>query len=163
MSLSDEKEHHRGPALKLHRENWNTWIAKVKDYILALDHDEAADIWQAYEWVPGIDGDDDDDEGDADADPGDKDYQAAANAAERKLRTQHNKAFRFIRNALSDELFDTTLRLPTSVPKLLRHLHKLVVSDGTVSDRDRLRTEYQEMNLEDYNDNVASLHYGFQE
>ena len=54
MSLSaDEKEHHQGPALKLHRENWNTWIAKVKDYILALDHDEAADIWRAYEWVPG--------------------------------------------------------------------------------------------------------------
>ncbi len=54
MSLSaDEKEHHWGPALKLHRENWNTWIAKVKDYILSLDHDEAADIWQAYEWVPG--------------------------------------------------------------------------------------------------------------
>jgi hypothetical protein len=149
MSLSDEKEHHRGPALKLHRENWNTWIAKVKDYILSLDHDEAADIWQAYEWAP----DDDDDA----EDPAEKDYQAAASAAERKLRTQHNKAFRFIRNALSDENFDTTLQLPTSVPKLLRHLHKLVVSDGTVSDRDRLRTEYQEISLEDYNDMQAYI------
>jgi len=25
------------------------------EYIMALDHDEAADIWQAYEWVPGDD------------------------------------------------------------------------------------------------------------
>jgi hypothetical protein len=118
----------------------------VKDFILALDHDEAADIWQAYAWVPG-DG----------ADPADKDYQAATNGAERKLRTKHNKAFQFIRNALSDEMFDTTLQLDTSVPKLLRHLHKLVVSDGTVSDRDRLRTEYQELCLEDYSDMQAYI------
>ena len=84
MSHGDEKEHNQGPALKLHRENWNTWIAKVKDYILSLDHDEAADIWQAYEWAPG---------GDGAGDPADKDYQAATNAAERKLRTQHNRRF----------------------------------------------------------------------
>jgi hypothetical protein len=147
MSTNDEKET-RGPPLKLNRENWNTWIAKVKDYILALDHDEAADIWQAYTWVSG---------GAGEADPADRDYQVATNAAERKLRTQQNKAYRFIRNALDAELFDTTLRLPTSVPKLLRHLHKLVVSDGTVSDRDRLRTEYQEMSLEDYNDMQAYI------
>ena len=113
MSLSDEKEHHRGPALKLQRENWNTWIAKVKDYILALDHDEAADIWQAYAWVPG--GVDED--GNAIADPAGKDYQTATNAGDRKLRTQHNKAFRFIRNALSEENFDTTLHLPTSLSR----------------------------------------------
>jgi hypothetical protein len=143
---ADANEHNRGPPLKLHRGNWNTWIAKVKDFILALDHDEAADIWQAYAWVPG-DG----------ADPADKDYQAATNGAERKLRTKHNKAFQFIRNALSDEMFDTTLQLDTSVPKLLRHLHKLVVSDGTVSDRDRLRTEYQELCLEDYSDMQAYI------
>jgi hypothetical protein len=31
------------------------------------------------------------------------------------------------------------------------------LSDGTVSDRDRLRTEYQEMCLEDYNDMQAYI------
>jgi hypothetical protein len=138
----------RGPPLRLTRENWSTWIAKVKDFILALDHDEAPDIWQAYTWVSG---------GAGEVDPANHDYQNATNAAERKLRRQHNMAYQFIRNALCDELFDTTLYLPTSVPKLLHHLHKLVVSDGTVSDRDRLRTEYQEMSLEDYNDMQAYI------
>jgi hypothetical protein len=78
MSQYADHREQRGPALKLHRENWNTWIAKVKDYILALDHDDAADIWMAFEAGPGA--------ADA-ADPADKDYQAGTNAAERKLRT----------------------------------------------------------------------------
>jgi hypothetical protein len=148
MSLNADNTDQRGPALKLHRENWNTWIAKIKDYILALDHDEAADMWLAYEWVAGNDGD---------ADPADHDYQTATSAPTRKLQTQHNKAYMFIRKTLSDELFDTTLQLPSSVPKLLRHLHKIVVSDGTVSDRARLRNEYQELTLEDSNDMQAYI------
>jgi hypothetical protein len=144
------------PPLMLRRDNWNTWIAKVKDHILALDHDEAADIWLAYLWVPGgvVDGDD---EGDPDSDPADKDYQDARSASDKKLRTHHNKAFAFIRNALCPDLFDTTLRLPTSTPKLLRHLHKIVVSDGTTSDKDRLRTAYQDMSLEAYSDMHAYI------
>ena len=151
MSLAYEKV----PALKLRWDNWNTWIAKVKDHILALDHDDAADIWDTYMWVPGgaadiADGDEGDPE--PESDPADRDYQTVRNQADRSLRRQHNKAFACIRNTLSPEMFETTLRLPTSVPKLLRHLHKLVVSDGTTSDKDRLRTEYQEMKLENCSD-----------
>ena len=98
---------------KLTRANYPTWIEKVKDYILALEHDDAADIWQAFVWVR--------DPNNPDApDPAEHDYQAAANQQARKLRVQHNKAYRFIRNALSPEVFNTTLRLPHNVPKLLR-------------------------------------------
>ena len=50
MSLSDEK--HRGMLpTELTNYNWNTWIINIKDMILALNHDEAPDIWQAYIWV----------------------------------------------------------------------------------------------------------------
>ena len=143
LSADNEKEHRA--TLLLTRMNWSTWNAKVKDYILALDHDDAADMWQAYEWKRTADNV-------ADPDPADHDYQTCTNAAERKLRVQHNKAYKFIRSALTNEIFDTTLQLPTSVPKLLRHLHRQVVSDGTVSDRDRLRTEYQELTLEGSSD-----------
>ena len=143
MSLNESKT---DAITKMTRDNYLTWIERVKDYIMALDHDDAVDIWQAFIWEPGDAGDDD--EGDeADADPADHDYQSATTAPERKLRIQHNKAFRFIRNSLSPEVFDTTMGLPCSVPKLLRHLRNYW-NDGSVIDRDSLRMEYLEMALE---------------
>ena len=88
MSLSvEDPEKSRIGALT--RDNYTTWIEKVKDYILSLDHDEAAEIWQAFVWTQP--------EGHNDPDPAERDYQTAANTQERKLRVQHNKAFRFIR------------------------------------------------------------------
>ena len=99
----------------LTRENYETWMAKIEDYICSLDHDDAPDIWEAYKW----------DQGQHDAntdDPADHDYQHANKNNEKKLRRVHNKAFKFIRQHLSHEIMQTTLRLPRSVPKLLRHL-----------------------------------------
>ena len=34
----------------LRADNFDTWIEKVKDYIFALDHDDAVGIWTAYMW-----------------------------------------------------------------------------------------------------------------
>jgi hypothetical protein len=49
-------------------------LLKVKDYILLLDHDEAADTWPAHEQVSdSVDGN-----GDAIVDHVDKDYQLQA-------------------------------------------------------------------------------------
>jgi hypothetical protein len=120
-------------------------MAKVKDYILSLDHDDAADIWDAYAWVANPEDSDDEE------DPVDRDFQNAENAGERKLRVQHNKAFRLIRDSLSQEIFNKTLRLPHSVPKLLRFLQSNW-NDGSSIDRDRLRQQYIEMKLADYAD-----------
>ena len=33
---------------KLTRENYTSWIEKIKDYILALNHDDAPEIWAAF-------------------------------------------------------------------------------------------------------------------
>ena len=126
MSLSYEsKENHRGFA-DLTRQNWTTWIAHIKDYILALDHEDAADIWQTFIWKPS--------DGNMD-DPINHDYQRAPNAPAKKLRVHHNKAWQFIRNKLSKAMFQSTLKLDHSVPKLLRHLRRNKYNDGTVSDR----------------------------
>ncbi len=143
MSLSvDERDADSKSKIPLFtRDNWTKWEQLIKDYILALDHDEAADIWTAYKWVPADGGDD----------PADRDYQAAANAADRKLRVKHNNAFKYIRAHLSPAVFDTTMHLPTSVPMLLRHLRRYW-NDGSVCDRDKLRTEYQDMRLQQYAD-----------
>ena len=142
---------HKGLQQKLTRANWSTWIERIKDYILALDHDEAADIWNAYEWEPpahNVAGAEDDSE-EEEADPGLRNYQRAANAQERRLRVQHNKAYKYIRNSLSDEVFERTIGQPASVPQLLRHLRDYV-NDGSVIDRATIRDEYQAMKLEDY-------------
>ena len=140
MSLSESKS----PYIeKLTRGNYPTWIEKVRDYIMALEHDDAPDIYHAFEWVPA---------GPNDADPADHDYQAVGNSASaKKLRVQHNKAYQFIRNALSSEVFDTTVGMPHSVPKLLRHLRSYW-NDGSVTDRNALREEYLAMRLENYDD-----------
>jgi hypothetical protein len=36
MTLTADEKDHRGLALKLHRENWNTWIAKVEECVYIL-------------------------------------------------------------------------------------------------------------------------------
>ena len=41
--------------MKLTRDNYRTWMAKAKDYILALDHNDAADLWAYFEWRPNGD------------------------------------------------------------------------------------------------------------
>ena len=145
LSAGERDTDSRSKIPLLTRDNWSTWIQRMKDYILALDHDEAADIWMAYEWVPDPEADE------PEEDPADRNYLVANNLADRKLRIQHNKAFKYIRSCLSPAVFDTTLGLPHSVPKLLRHLRQYW-NDGSVCDRDKLRTEYQAMQLEQYDD-----------
>ena len=48
---------------KLSRTNWNTWIMLVEDFVMALDHDDAPDIWAIYIWIPDPDHDPDADDG----------------------------------------------------------------------------------------------------
>ena len=141
MSLSESKS---DAIIKMTRGNYPTWIEKIKDYIMALDHDEAADIWAAFVWVPA-------DPANPGNDPAEHDYLTAANGPAKKLRVQHNKAFKFIRNSLSSEVFDTTIGQPHSVPKLLRHLRNYW-NDGSVMDRDSLRMEFLKMKLDKYDD-----------
>ena len=108
MSLTQE-ELGKSKLPTLTNYNFTTWIEYIKDYILALEHEDAFDIWEHYEWVATPNNN---------QDPIDFDWQQANNAATKKLRMCHNKAFRFIRQSLIPEIFDTTLRLPVSVPKL---------------------------------------------
>ena len=78
--------------LKLDRLNWRRWSARTKDNILALDHDDAPEIWAAYEWKRTAANQDD-------IDPAEFDYQEGADAAMRNLLDQHNMAdVRYIRN-----------------------------------------------------------------
>ena len=159
MSANGEAEDEKGMPL-LTRDNYLLWIEKVRDYIYTLDHDDAIDIWRAFEWVnPGPTPDptwiQPRNQPNAVApminpvDPADHDYQAATDADTRKLRTQHNKAFKFIRKYLSADIFETTIGLPVSVPKLLRHLRNYW-NDDSVANKVRIRQEFQAMNLDDY-------------
>ena len=91
---------------KLTRENYTTWMAQVKDIILALDHDDAATIWTIFEWVTTP--------GDT-VDPIVFDYQNATTASLRKLKTVHNKAFALLRRHLSKPILQTTLS-PEATP-----------------------------------------------
>ena len=140
--MSRSESDREGLRIKMTRDNYLTWKELIKDFILALDHDDAADIWQAFIWVASP--------GDQD-DPADKDYQDATNAPAKKLRVQHNKAFKFIRSSLSRPVFDTTVGVETSVPKLLRHL-RAYWNDGTVTDRDSLRMDYLGLQLDNFDD-----------
>ena len=82
--MSEEREQ-GGSIMKLTRANYHAWLSQVKDLILSLDHDNAADIWQEFEtWDPsspvinpGRDG-----EGKV---VEDYDYQAAANSSDKIL------------------------------------------------------------------------------
>ena len=89
----------------LTRANYQSWMAMAKDYIYALDHEDAPDIWNIFVWRAS--------EGTPN-DPIDHDFQVATTAPAKKLRVQHNKAFAYLRRHLSTEIFETTLRLPTS-------------------------------------------------
>ena len=130
----------------LKRANYRTWIVQAKDYILAIDHDDAVTMWEIYEWTqaahPG------------DPDPINFDFQAVTNTAQRKLRVLHNKAFMFFRQHLSPPIFNTTLRLPTSVPVLLRHLRTYWHAHSPL-DRAALTNEYRAMKLSHYEDMQA--------
>ena len=37
---------------KLTRANYTTWLMLIEDHIMALDHDDAPDIWENYIWRP---------------------------------------------------------------------------------------------------------------
>lgn len=151
MSLSADDYKEGGRSIeKLDRSNWTSWIEHVKDYILALDHDDAADIWKAYIWKPKPDVEAEDQD-----DPADRDWQEAASAPARKLRVKHNKAYKFIRDHLSQRMFNTTKGMETNVPKLLRFLKKTAHSDGGVFDRNLQRDHFRDMKLEDYEDYEA--------
>jgi hypothetical protein len=137
---------------KLTRSNYETWFSHIDDYIGALDHEDAYDMITAFRWTPSEDQPDD---------PADHDYQAAGNAAAKKLRLVHNKAWKFIRSSLTDDIHQTTLHLGhKSVPKLLRHLRDYW-HDGSVFDRKILRDEYQDSKLEDF-ENLETFTTAFQ-
>ena len=148
--MSEEREQ-GGSIMKLTRANYHAWLSQVKDLILSLDHDDAADIWQAFEtWDPntpvinpGRDA--------AGAVVEDYDYQAAANATDRKLRHLHNKVYRDIRRSLNKDELETTLHLATHVPQLLRHLRNWW-HENTIYDRMELTEEYEAMRLGQYSD-----------
>ena len=152
MSSNDD-ERATGKIGYLTTENFDIWIEKVKDYILALDHDDAMEMWLACMWQPA-------DPANPGNDPADKDYQNAGNSASaKKLRLLHNKTFAFIRRNLSDSMFELSREVSTSVPKLLRKLRE-VTNDGSATDRSALRAEYDAMKLDDF-DNMQLYIAGF--
>ena len=145
---------------KLTRENYATWIMLIEDVIMALDHDDAPEIWATYIWCPDPDHDPTADDGNGhpigpEVDPIDYDYQDVSGqgaASKKKLRHQHNIAWKFIRARLSPELLlETNGIKPISVPKLLRTLRSHW-NDGSTHDIDTLRTEFEEMRLEHFPD-----------
>jgi len=157
MSLSSNKDY---SVPKLVRGNYPTWIILIEDVIMALDHDDAPDIWSVYVWRPDPDHDPDADDGHGNAigpevDPIDHDYQDVTGrdgASKKKLRHQHNKVWKFIRALLSPELLlETNDIKPISVPKLLRKIRSYW-NDGSTHDLDTLRTEFEDMRLEHYSD-----------
>ena len=129
---------------KLTKANYQTWIAQARDYILAIDHDDAITMWHIYEWTP-------DPAVENDVDPIDHDYQTASTAPQKKLRTLHNKAWQFLRQNLSQKIFDTTHKLRISVPVLLRHL-RANWHEHSPNDRAALVSVYREMKLSNYQD-----------
>ena len=145
MSPSNDKH---GRAFEdLNGANFYTWIEHIKDYILQLDHEDAADMYNDYEWIynpANVVSDDN-------PDPGLHDYQTADNAALKKLRTMHNKAYRFIRDHLTEKMFDKTIGHETSVPKLLRLLRESW-NDGSPVERDNLRKDFRALRLGQFDD-----------
>jgi hypothetical protein len=135
---NDKDDHYK---LMLAKDNWDVWIEQMGDYIMALDHDDAPDIWKAYVWTPADGGND----------PDTVDYQAGGNSAAKKLRTKHNKAFKYIRDRLSKTVCQRTMGIERSVPKLLRALRDYV-HDGGVADRGAVRKDFLSLTLEDFGD-----------
>ena len=164
MSLSAE-ERQKG-IQPLTKDNYLVWIEMIKDYILALDCEDAEDMWEAFEWdrgaaveaaiavraAAGAEA-----EVEAIVDPADA-FSAlpSGNQAQRKLKHQHAKAFAYIRRSLSPPIFEKTLGHRTNVPKLLRKL-KNCWSDNTTQDRDRMRTQFDSMRLSDFADMDAFI------
>ena len=47
--MTSTEEH--GPKIpKLTRANYQSWMAKIEDYIYAIDHDEAHLFWDDFKW-----------------------------------------------------------------------------------------------------------------
>ena len=156
MSLSAE-ERQKG-IRPLTKDNYLVWSEMIKDYILCLDCEDAEDIWEAAWWDhdaavkaarAAADEAGDDAEPDPVEDPAD-DYNAlpSSSAAAKKTKTCHAKAFAYIRRSLSPPIFEKTLGHKTNLPKLLRML-KNCWNDNTTQDRDRMRTEFDNMRLSD--------------
>ena len=154
MSLNSEKDSTSVP--KLTRENFSTWLEMIKDYINALEHEDAPDIWLAFEWRPNPNHDPNALGADGNPlgpqqDPADHNYQDVSgrnSGPAKKLRVQHNKAFKFIRQRLSEEFFEETQGMPTHVPKLLRKLRSYW-NDGSTHDVNAIRKEFESLRLED--------------
>ena len=110
MSSNSDKDTSAVP--KLTRENYTTWLMLVEDFIMALDHDDAPDIWAIYMWRPDPNYDPAADDGHGNAigpevDPIHHNYQdvsGAGSVSKKKLRHQHNIAWKFIRARLSPDL-----------------------------------------------------------
>ena len=114
----------------------------MHDHIASLDAVDAVGMLDAYNWVPPAD------DPDA-ADPADHDYQAAANADQRKLRLLHNLAFRYIRERLPEDVFALSLPLPRNVPKLLRFIRDRW-HDGSDIDQDKIRQGFSLLQISNH-------------
>ena len=146
MMSDDDAQRRTDKMPMLTRANYQTWMEKAKDYILAQDHDDAIEMWTDFNWVNPNDGT---------PDPIARDWlKAANNASAKKLRVLHNKTFSYLRQHLSSDIFDTTRNMRTSVPVLLRHLRDQWHSDSSY-DRNKLRKEYTDMSLNNYPDMEA--------
>ena len=138
--------HSRFKMSVLTRANYRTWSVQAKDYILAIYHDDAVEIWNIFEWTqaahPG------------ENDPIDRDFQAVTSVILKKLRVLHNKAFAHLIQHMSHAIFITTTRLPHSVPVLLRHLRTYWHAHSPL-DRAALTKEFRAMRLSHYEDMQA--------
>ena len=161
MSLSAE-ERQKG-IQPLTKDNYLVWSEMIKDYILAMDCDNAEDMLDAIEWdydatlnaahaAAALAGDG---AGPAPVvDPADAyNVLPSGNAAQRKFKQQHAKAFACIRRSLSPHIFKKTLGHRTNVPKLLRML-KNCWSDNTTQDRDRMCTQFMDTFITTFNNQV---------
>ena len=159
MSLSSE-ERQKG-IQPLTKDNYPVWSEMIKDYILSLDCDGAEVIWDVAVWDhdaaviaarAAADAAGDDAVPAPVVDPANTfDALPSGTATQRKFKTCHAKAFAYIRRSLSPPIFEKTLGHKTNVPKLLRML-KNCWSDNTTQDRDRVRTEFDNMRLWDFAD-----------
>ena len=129
---------------KLTKDNFLLWSEKIKDHILALDCEDAEDIWEAFTWTP-----DPNQPLENQADPAlAYNKLPSTNVAQRKTKQKHAAAYAYIRKALSPAVFDKTIGHATNVPLLLRLL-KRNWNDNSTQDRDRMRQNYYDLKLAD--------------
>ena len=135
----DYKDFHK---LKSDFSNWVVWIERVEDYLCAAKHYLADSMWEAAFWVP---------EEEDEVDPVLHFRNLPTNnKSEQEFKMVHRGAFGFIRQKLSNALFQKTVKMPhKTVPDLIRFL-RTAWNDGSAIDRSRLRIEMEALRLEQF-------------